>query len=127
MSPAIYKKLQTIIRNNPYDTKTGTKLFYNKQGPTTMDGTDNIYIDCQPVGQSEETVQTESSSDDTGSPNPIAEFFDDPLGSPFFILIIVVLVGLGLFLLSRMVISQITPSYHKIKTSTTPSSVFKSN
>jgi carbonic anhydrase len=46
--------LQKIISANLYDIKTGPKLFYNAKGPSSSKDTGQIYIDCQPVGQSEE-------------------------------------------------------------------------
>jgi len=52
------EKLILIVTNNPYDIKTGPSLFYNEKGATVKgDGGDGeIYIDCQPVNESEESV-----------------------------------------------------------------------
>lgn len=49
-----FTKLKKIIEAQTYNVKSGTPLYYNEKGPGTS-GTDQIYIDCQPVGQSEET------------------------------------------------------------------------
>jgi len=58
-------KLRTFITSNPYDVKKGVALFYNEKGAknSSIEG-DQIYIDCQPVGQSEstETVITTTST-----------------------------------------------------------------
>jgi len=68
MMPDTLNKLQTIIQNNLYDIKTGPNLFYNEKGPNLSSGGE-IYIDCQPVGQSEETkeviIQSGSSNNDS--------------------------------------------------------------
>jgi carbonic anhydrase len=52
------EKLISIVANNPYDIKTGPSLFYNEKGATGKGDGDGgeIYIDCQPVNESEESV-----------------------------------------------------------------------
>lgn len=60
ITPVSLKKLQSIIKSNPYDIKTGPNLFYNEKGSTSRGrgaGSGDIYIDCQPVGSSDETTQ----------------------------------------------------------------------
>ena len=56
-SHANLKMLKSIIRKNAYTTNTSTPFFYNSNGPsqTSFQG-DDIYIDCQPVGESSETT-----------------------------------------------------------------------
>ncbi len=50
-------KLKKIIKSNPYDVKKGQNLFYNEKGPGKGNSVgDDIYIDCQPVNSSKETV-----------------------------------------------------------------------
>lgn len=51
------KSLQNIIKTNGYDIKKGASLFYNERGPTEGAGDGEIYIDCQPVDESEETTE----------------------------------------------------------------------
>lgn len=57
--------LQKIISENTYDIKPSPGLFFNEKGPTNGPGSDQIYIDCQPVGESEEQeiMVTDSGSD----------------------------------------------------------------
>ncbi len=52
--------LTQVISKNVYDVKKGTsKLFFNEKGPSRFgSGSDEIYIDCQPVGASEQEVVT---------------------------------------------------------------------
>lgn len=94
--------LENIISNNPYDIKSGPKLFYNEQGPnrTDLNGGD-IFIDCQPVGSSETTTDIVSEK----STKPIT--FTDIMKSPaiqiilgallFIVLLFLVKTGLSIF------------------------------
>jgi hypothetical protein len=55
-------KLNSIIKGETYIVKTTDmgKIFYNPKGPNSSgssSGNDDIYIDCQPVNVSEETIQ----------------------------------------------------------------------
>ena len=92
MMPDTLTKLQSIIKSNPYDTKSGPNLFYNEKGPTSGgDGSGEIYIDCQPVGSSDES--TEVITDMGSSPYPISDWLNNPfikllLGSLLFIVIL---------------------------------------
>jgi hypothetical protein len=89
-------KLQSIIQQNQYDIKTGPNLFYNEKGPNISSGGD-IYIDCQPVGESEETVEIIT---DTGSTYSFKDFLNSPYLKfiLFMLLFIIVLYGLKLLL-----------------------------
>jgi carbonic anhydrase len=51
-----YAKIENIISNHSVDVveDDDVKLFYNSKGP--VPGSEQIYIDCQPVGQSAEMV-----------------------------------------------------------------------
>ena len=51
----VYDNLKKIIKENYYTTKSGVPFFYNPKGPNTATS-DEIYIDCQPTGESEETT-----------------------------------------------------------------------
>ena len=93
--------LRSIITSNPYDIKTGPSLFFNENGPN-IGGADGgeIYIDCQPVGTSEETVEIVTNTTGTMSfkdwlNNPIIKIL---LGSLLFIVILYVVKNLlGIF------------------------------
>jgi carbonic anhydrase len=99
--PDTLTKLQSIIKSNPYNIKTGPSLFFNEKGPS-QGGEDSgeIYIDCQPVGASDENIDIIT---DTGtsfsyqdwSKNPLIKIF---LGSLLFIIILYVVKNLlGIF------------------------------
>lgn len=51
----VYDNLKKIILENYYEVKPGVSFFYNSKGPNES-SEDDIYIDCQPVGQSDETT-----------------------------------------------------------------------
>jgi carbonic anhydrase len=97
MMPDTLKKLQTIIQNNLYDIKTGPNLFYNEKGPNLSSGGGEIYIDCQPVGQSEETKEVVLQTNNNESFNNIfnSQWLKFIL---FTLLIILILYGLKLLL-----------------------------
>ena len=84
-------KFKSVIDVNAYDVKTGNSLFYNEKGPTSSSDRDGqIYIDCQPVGQSEEETIIIT---DTGSSSNIGnimnnKFFQMFLGSLIFVVIV---------------------------------------
>lgn len=92
--PDTLTKLQSIITSNPYDVKTGPSLFFNQKGATLRgSGDGEIYIDCQPVGSSEETVDIVT---DTGGSFSYEDWLDNPvvklfLGSLLFIVILYVI------------------------------------
>lgn len=110
MTESTYKTFQKVIESSPYDVKVGAKLYYNAAGPKIAAGEDDIYIDCQPVGQSEDTTTTTSTS---SGENAMTEFFDDPFASPAFMFVLVVIFGFVLFIVIYFAINMITSSIHK--------------
>jgi len=94
--PDTLTKLQSIIQNNSYDIKTGPNLFYNEKGPN-LGGDGDIYIDCQPVGESEETTEIIT---DMGSAYTFKDFLKNPYFKfiLFMLLFVIVLYGLKLVL-----------------------------
>jgi hypothetical protein len=85
-------KLYSLISQNPYDIKKGPNLFYNQKGPGSGGALGNeIYIDCQPVGASEETSQIVS--DGSGYTSSAIDFLNNPivkivLASSLFIILL---------------------------------------
>ena len=79
MMPETLTKLQSIIESNPYDIKIGPNLFYNETGPGKGSAGNDIYIDCQPVGESDETTDIVT---DTGGSSSSSLSFSDWLNSP---------------------------------------------
>ena len=89
--PETLSTLQTVIQSNPYDVKTGPSIFYNEKGVGKGSTGDDIYIDCQPVGESEET--TEVVTDMGGASFSFKDWFKNPmvkiiLGTLVFIIIL---------------------------------------
>ena len=97
--PVSLKKLQSIIQSNPYDIKTGPNLFYNEKGSTKRGaGSGDIYIDCQPVGSSDDSTQIITNMDNNMDDNSIklGDWLNNPLvklllGSLLFITILFVI------------------------------------
>ena len=93
ITPDILTKLKKIISDNPYDIKTGPKLFYNEKGPKSNTMNDDIYIDCRPVGKSDEIVEVIK---DKNVPITLVRLLKNPvvqllLGAVVFLVIIYVL------------------------------------
>ena len=95
--PTSLTKIQSIIQSNPYDIKTGPNLFYNDKGPRTRgSGSEDIYIDCQPVGSSDETTQIVTDMDTSNNSIKLKDWLNNPLvklflGSLLFITILFVI------------------------------------
>jgi carbonic anhydrase len=95
MMPDTLTKLQSIILSNPYDVKSGPNLFYNEKGPSQGGAGGEIYIDCQPVGSSDETTEIVTDMGSSPYPETIGDWLNNPLvklflGSLLFIVILYV-------------------------------------
>ena len=96
MMPESLTKLQSIILSNPYDIKTGPNLFYNESGPSQGGaGSGEIYIDCQPVGSSDESTDVVTDMGSSPYPSTVSDWLKNPLvklllGSLLFIIILYV-------------------------------------
>jgi carbonic anhydrase len=96
MMPETLTKLQSIILSNPYDVKKGPNLFYNDKGPSQGGaGGGEIYIDCQPVGSSDESTEVVTDMGSSPYPSTISEWLSNPvvklfLGSLLFIVMLYV-------------------------------------
>lgn len=55
-----YNNLKKIIKNNNINSIKGKQAFYNKDGPSNNNLGDDIYIDCQPTGDSGEILISKS-------------------------------------------------------------------
>jgi len=104
-------KLNTIISENSYTTKTGPLLFFNEKGPGSSVG-DEIYIDCKPVNQSAEetmiTQSTESSSSSFSFSSPSVSIdMNSILDSPAFQIFLASL----LFIFILLVFSVVTKAF----------------
>jgi len=96
MMPDTLTKLQTIILSNPYDVKSGPNLFYNEKGPSVGGAGSEIYIDCQPVGSSDDSIEIVTDTGSSPYPETIKEWLNNPLvrlflGSLLFIVILFVI------------------------------------
>ena len=95
LAEKVLSGLQKVISKNSYNIKTGPGLFFNEKGPTNGVGSDQIYIDCQPVGESDEQdiiITDSGSSADTVTTQNIMDniYFQMFLGCIIFLVIIVI-------------------------------------
>jgi carbonic anhydrase len=90
----ILSVLKKVITENAYNIKPSPGLFYNAKGPESNSSSSSgqIYIDCQPVGQSEEeeVIITNSGTPYTFTSQNIMQnkLFQMVLGSIIFVAII---------------------------------------
>lgn len=91
--------LQQVISKNAYDIKKGPQLFFNEKGPSRYgsSSSDEIYIDCQPVGASDETkaVVTEDYTSNSNNTTSVNDLLNNPvvqiiLGSILFIILLLI-------------------------------------
>lgn len=107
LSEETLKKLNTLctdfMSTSTFDPKqqSPAKIFYNKDGPS-KEGSD-IYIDCQPVNDSEDTVEVPVNKLDSST----AEWVSELIHSVVFQSIIICLVLFLLLYLLRMGINAI--------------------
>lgn len=99
------KTLQDFIESNPYDVKTGPNLFYNEKGPN-LSGSSNgeIYIDCQPVGQSDELTEVVTYSDN------VSFSFSDLLKNPFIKLLVASIIFIVILFLVKYALNTVKPT-----------------
>lgn len=97
--PDTLTKLQSIIQNNSYDIKTGPNLFYNEKGSNINSGGGDIYIDCQPVGESDETTEIIT---DMGSSSSFKDFFNNSYLKFILVMLLFIIVLYGLKLVLNM-------------------------
>jgi carbonic anhydrase len=96
----VYDNLKKIVKENYYKSKTGVQFFYNSKGANTATS-DDIYIDCQPVGKSEETTDIindtsySSSSDYSFEDLKNNDAFKFIIATIIFLIIIYLLYGLA--------------------------------
>jgi carbonic anhydrase len=74
----VYDNLKKIIKENYYTVKSGIPFFYNPKGPNTATSED-IYIDCQPTGESEETTDVVNDTSDTSSSYTFEDLKDNDI------------------------------------------------
>lgn len=109
--PTSLKKLQSIIKSNPYDIKTGPNLFYNEKGSTSRSrgrGGGDIYIDCQPVGSSDESTQIITNMDNNMDNNSIK--LEDWLNNPLVKLLLGSLLFITILFVIKYLLNMLKPA-----------------
>lgn len=110
LSSTSFTTLTNIISANTYTVKSGIPYFYNANGPNTTGsiGSNDIYIDCQPVGQSDQTTTVVNNT----NVQPID--INSILNSPLFQIIIGVLCTILVILLFSYVIGHLQQNTIKV-------------
>lgn len=101
----VLSALQKVIKENSYDIKPSPGLFFNQKGPSNGN-TGEIYIDCQPVGESEE--ETIIVTDSGSSASSIT--LDDLKQNIYFQMVISCLLVLIIVFVINLFIGSYTPA-----------------
>lgn len=116
LSSNSFTTLKNIISANTYTVKNGVPYFYNANGPNSntgsYNGNNDIYIDCQPVGQSEETTTVVTNT----NVEPID--INSIVNSPFFQIIVGILCAILVIVLFSYVIGHLPRNPIKVGGST---------
>lgn len=109
VNKSVIDTLQKIITPVTDIKYPSVEYFYNKYGPSMGgDGSDEIYIDCQPTGNTEETTEVEYSKSPTN--NDLGSFFN----SQVFIFIIAALIFVILIVVIHKIIVYFSKGTPKI-------------
>jgi carbonic anhydrase len=98
--------LQKVISENAYDIKPSPGLFFNEKGPTNGPGSDQIYIDCQPVGESDE--QEIMVTDSGSSASSIS--FENITENKYFVMLLGCIIFVVIILVVKFIISSFKPA-----------------
>jgi carbonic anhydrase len=94
--------LTSIITPNVYDVKTGGQLFYNPKGANTNSlsgggvGNNEIYIDCQPTGVSDEQEEVVVQSYTT-TPITFSSVVNNQYFQIFFFIFVILIIIFGFY------------------------------
>jgi hypothetical protein len=88
---SILKKILKSTETPGTLTKTSTvNVFYNERGPIIGTGGNDVYIDCQPVGQSDEEVPHSDQGLGPTFNEYMATFFKNPASSPGLLILLLI-------------------------------------
>jgi len=90
VSSQVLETLRSVIQENAYTTNTSTPFFYNSAGPgqSLNFGNDDIYIDCQPVGESEETIDVLNDNNNNNGDDNTIDLFQGEIWKYFIIFLV---------------------------------------
>ena len=106
LTERVLTALEKVITANSYDIKASPGLFFNPKGPTSGAGSGEIYIDCQPVGESEEEkiIVTDSGSS-SGSMTT-----EELMQNKYFQMFLGCLIFLVIIYVVKLLVSSINPA-----------------
>jgi len=107
LSDIILSALKKVITENTYDIKPSPGLFFNQKGPSSNVSSGQIYIDCQPVGESEEedVIVTDSGSGSS------TEMFttENIMENKYFQMFLGALIFVAIIFLIKFLVSALKP------------------
>jgi hypothetical protein len=111
LAERILAALQKVIAANSYDIKPSPGLFFNPKGPTSGAGSGEIYIDCQPVGESDEEkiIVTDSGS---SSESMTAE---ELMQNKYFQMFLGCIIFLVLVYIINLLVGSVNPAKNALK------------
>jgi len=119
LSDIILSALKKVITENAYDIKPSPGLFFNQKGPSSNVSSGQIYIDCQPVGESEEedVIVTDSGSGSS------TEMFttENIMENKYFQMFLGALIFVAIIFLIKFLVSALKPNTGGAATSSTKS------
>lgn len=117
LSDIILSALKKVITENAYDIKPSPGLFFNQKGPSSNVSSGQIYIDCQPVGESEEedVIVTDSGSGSS------TEMFttENIMDNKYFQMFLGALIFVAIIFLIKFLVSALKPTTGGAATSST--------
>lgn len=119
LSDIILSALKKVITENTYDIKPSPGLFFNQKGPSSNVSSGQIYIDCQPVGESEEedVIVTDSGSGSS------TEMFttENIMENKYFQMFLGALIFVAIIFLIKFLVGALKPTTGGAATSSTKS------
>lgn len=110
----ILSALKKVISENAYDIKPSPGLFFNKKGPSSNVSSGQIYIDCQPVGESEEEDVIVTDSDSGSS----TEMFttENIMENKYFQMFLGALIFVAIIFLIQFLVGALKPTSGSLAT-----------
>jgi len=112
ISTSVLKKLTTVLQpfTQGQQSQSNASIFYNSNGPNTSNQEDEIYISCNPTGNSEkeETVTFQKAKNETTSLD-----FSKIMSNPYFIYFMYAFLFIFILILLNIFISGITSGNKK--------------
>jgi carbonic anhydrase len=102
--------LKKVIAENVYDIKPSPGLFFNEKGPSNKFSSSQIYIDCQPVGESEEEEVIVTGSDSSSSSSTETLTTENIMDNTYFQMFLGALVFVAIIFSIQFLVTALKPT-----------------